>query len=194
MWHAAALGMLPRLEELFAATPAPGSEDICEAFWQACRGGQRRAAELLLQHGAGARAAAPPCRGGWVWLLGSAGGDQRTEDAGAWPGPPAGAGELGGVVHCEGITAVGAGEHRGGVMAAGEVVDAGRRARRAPNHYFPKGESAPAPATTSLWPSTTAAPGCAYQRERVSARVIVMGRWSVGQGIDAGQPWRPGQR
>jgi uncharacterized protein len=52
LWHAAALGMLARVEELLAAPPAPGTEEITEAFWQACHGGQRRAAELLLGHGA----------------------------------------------------------------------------------------------------------------------------------------------
>ncbi len=50
LWHAAALGLLPRLEELLAAGPGP--DDITEAFWQACHGGQRRAAELLLARGA----------------------------------------------------------------------------------------------------------------------------------------------
>ncbi len=48
LWHAAALGMLARVEELIAATP----EQISQAFWHACSGGQRRAAELLLAHGA----------------------------------------------------------------------------------------------------------------------------------------------
>ena len=52
LWHAAALGMLPRLDELLAGTPAPSADDISEAFWQACHGGQRRAAELLLSRGA----------------------------------------------------------------------------------------------------------------------------------------------
>ncbi|MGI8451836.1 MAG: ankyrin repeat domain-containing protein [Streptosporangiaceae bacterium] len=52
LWHAAALGILPRLEELLAADPAPGADEISEAFWQACHGGQRRAAELLLGRGA----------------------------------------------------------------------------------------------------------------------------------------------
>lgn len=50
LWQAAALGMLPHLEELLAASPAPG--DINHAFWQACHGGQRRAAERLLDAGA----------------------------------------------------------------------------------------------------------------------------------------------
>ena len=50
LWHAAALGLLPRLEELIVAGPA--AEELNEAFWQACHGGQRRAAELLLNQGA----------------------------------------------------------------------------------------------------------------------------------------------
>jgi uncharacterized protein len=49
LWHAAALGMLDRTEELLqGASPA----EINNAFWQACAGGQRRAAELLLGRGA----------------------------------------------------------------------------------------------------------------------------------------------
>jgi hypothetical protein len=48
LWHASALGILSRVEELLAATPPPTTEDITEAFWHACSGGQRRAAELLL--------------------------------------------------------------------------------------------------------------------------------------------------
>lgn len=52
LWHAAALGMLDRLEELLATTPPPTPEDVNGAFWQACHGGQRRAAERLLAAGA----------------------------------------------------------------------------------------------------------------------------------------------
>jgi uncharacterized protein len=52
LWHAAALGMLDRLEELLAADPAPTPADVDNAFWQACHGGQRRAAERLLAAGA----------------------------------------------------------------------------------------------------------------------------------------------
>ena len=52
LWHAAALGIMPRVEELLATTPPPSADDINEAFWQACHGGQRRAAELLLNQGA----------------------------------------------------------------------------------------------------------------------------------------------
>lgn len=51
LWHAAALGMLVRLETLLASAP-PTAEDLNGAFWQACHGGQRRAAELLLAKGA----------------------------------------------------------------------------------------------------------------------------------------------
>ena len=51
LWHAAALGLRDRLDELLSAAPAdPGPAD--EAFWQACHGGQRRVAEHLLGLGA----------------------------------------------------------------------------------------------------------------------------------------------
>jgi ankyrin repeat protein len=49
-WHASALGMLDRLEALLGSDPA--AEDVSEAFWHACAGGQRRAAEYLLSRGA----------------------------------------------------------------------------------------------------------------------------------------------
>jgi ankyrin repeat protein len=49
-WHAAALGMLDRLEALLGSDPA--AEDVSQAFWHACAGGQRRAAEYLLARGA----------------------------------------------------------------------------------------------------------------------------------------------
>ncbi|MFC6454019.1 ankyrin repeat domain-containing protein [Paenibacillus vulneris] len=52
LWHAAALGMISRMEELMASIPSPTTNDINEAFWQACHGGQRRAAEYLLAQGA----------------------------------------------------------------------------------------------------------------------------------------------
>jgi hypothetical protein len=52
LWHSAALGMVGRTTELLAASPPPGRADIDEAFWQACHGGQRRTAELLLAAGA----------------------------------------------------------------------------------------------------------------------------------------------
>jgi len=52
LWQAAALGMMARVEELLAGSPAPTADEITEAFWQACHGGQRRMAEYLLAHGA----------------------------------------------------------------------------------------------------------------------------------------------
>mgnify|MGYP001313761219 CR=1 FL=1 len=51
LWHAAALGMIIRAEELIAAT-APTRQELTDAFWQACHGGQRRMAEYLLALGA----------------------------------------------------------------------------------------------------------------------------------------------
>ena len=49
-WHAAALGMLARLETLLGSDPSAGQ--VSQAFWHACTGGQRRAAEYLLSRGA----------------------------------------------------------------------------------------------------------------------------------------------
>ena len=52
LWHAAALGMLDRLDELAATDRAPPTEAINQALWHACAGGQRRAAEFLVGLGA----------------------------------------------------------------------------------------------------------------------------------------------
>jgi ankyrin repeat protein len=49
-WHAAALGMLGRLEAILGSDPP--AKDVSQAFWHACTGGQRRAAEYLLSRGA----------------------------------------------------------------------------------------------------------------------------------------------
>ena len=49
---AAALGLMDRVEASFAGDPRPSPEDINRAFWCACHGGQRRAAEFLLDRGA----------------------------------------------------------------------------------------------------------------------------------------------
>jgi len=51
LWHAAALGMVERIEQLLAERPDAASE-VSQAFWHACAGGQRRAAEYLLARGA----------------------------------------------------------------------------------------------------------------------------------------------
>jgi uncharacterized protein len=49
-WHASALGMLSRLAVLLGSNPP--EQDVSQAFWHACAGGQRRAAEHLLSRGA----------------------------------------------------------------------------------------------------------------------------------------------
>jgi len=49
--QAAALGIKTRVEELLATDP-PSPQEIADAFWGACHGGQRRMAELLLSLGA----------------------------------------------------------------------------------------------------------------------------------------------
>jgi hypothetical protein len=50
LWHAGALGLVDRVEQLLANNPTP--EELSQAFWHACAGGQRRAAERLLAAGA----------------------------------------------------------------------------------------------------------------------------------------------
>src|SRR5215831_4325070 len=49
-WHAGALGMLGRLDAILGSDPP--AQDVSQAFWHACTGGQRRAAEYLLSRGA----------------------------------------------------------------------------------------------------------------------------------------------
>jgi ankyrin repeat protein len=51
LWQAAALGLRSRLDELIAAE-APTTQQLTDALWQACHGGQRRMAEHLLALGA----------------------------------------------------------------------------------------------------------------------------------------------
>jgi uncharacterized protein len=51
LWHAAALGMPDRLQELLD-TAHPTAQEVSQAFWHACSAGQRRAAERLLAAGA----------------------------------------------------------------------------------------------------------------------------------------------
>jgi uncharacterized protein len=50
VWHAGALGMLGRLDELLV--PGIDPEQVSQGFWHACAAGQRRAAERLLHAGA----------------------------------------------------------------------------------------------------------------------------------------------
>jgi hypothetical protein len=42
-WYAAALGLVDRLGELLGDDPDP--QEVSKAFWHACSGAQRRAAE-----------------------------------------------------------------------------------------------------------------------------------------------------
>jgi ankyrin repeat protein len=51
MGQAAALGLMTRVRELVAADP-PTPEELADAFWGACHGGQRRMAEFLVDLGA----------------------------------------------------------------------------------------------------------------------------------------------
>jgi uncharacterized protein len=52
LWEAAALGLLDRVEEQFAAAPPPDPAQITQAFWCACHGGQLGTAQYLLDRGA----------------------------------------------------------------------------------------------------------------------------------------------
>ena len=50
--HAAVLGLTDTVATLVETTPPPGRDDICGAFWNACRAGQLAVARYLLAHGA----------------------------------------------------------------------------------------------------------------------------------------------
>jgi uncharacterized protein len=52
LWQAAALGLGAPLEALLGAETPPTREEITNAFWCACQGGQRGAAQRLLESGA----------------------------------------------------------------------------------------------------------------------------------------------
>jgi uncharacterized protein len=52
LWQAAALGLVDRIEALCALSPAPTADELTNAFWHACRGGQQAVATLLLSRGA----------------------------------------------------------------------------------------------------------------------------------------------
>jgi uncharacterized protein len=52
LWDAAALGLMDRVHSHFAAEPETEPQVITEWFWAACHGGQRAAAEHLLERGA----------------------------------------------------------------------------------------------------------------------------------------------
>jgi ankyrin repeat protein len=52
LWQAAALGLIARIEEHFATDAPPAPDEVTNAFWCACHGGQRSSAEYLLGRGA----------------------------------------------------------------------------------------------------------------------------------------------
>jgi uncharacterized protein len=52
LWQAAALGLMERLEPQLAAEPPPARDELTNALWCASHGGQREAAERLLEAGA----------------------------------------------------------------------------------------------------------------------------------------------
>jgi hypothetical protein len=49
LWQAAALGLMAEVERHFAGVARPAPEEVTNAFWCACHGGQRTAAEYLLE-------------------------------------------------------------------------------------------------------------------------------------------------
>ena len=52
LWQAAALGLKDRVDRYFTAVPPPTPDEITNAFWCACHGGQKVVAEFLLARGA----------------------------------------------------------------------------------------------------------------------------------------------
>jgi uncharacterized protein len=52
LWHAAALGLLDHVNKYFMGSAKPTPNEITEAFWCACHGGQKNTAEYLLEHDA----------------------------------------------------------------------------------------------------------------------------------------------
>jgi ankyrin repeat protein len=52
LWQAAALGLQDRVEQQFGDATPPTPDEVTDAFWQACHGGQRQTAQYLLDHGA----------------------------------------------------------------------------------------------------------------------------------------------
>ncbi|HUE07558.1 MAG TPA: ankyrin repeat domain-containing protein [Acidimicrobiales bacterium] len=83
VWHAAALGMLTRLEELLATRTDPAQSDVDQAFYHACQGGQLRAAQRLLEAGADI-AAIPDYAGDATALDMALSADTRREQLATW--------------------------------------------------------------------------------------------------------------
>lgn len=51
-WQSAALGLLDEVRKHFNGASSPSQDEITNAFWNACHGGQRHVAEFLMTHGA----------------------------------------------------------------------------------------------------------------------------------------------
>ena len=51
LWQAAALGLMDRVHDFFDAQAQPPANEITDALWCACHGGQQAAAEYLLDKG-----------------------------------------------------------------------------------------------------------------------------------------------
>jgi hypothetical protein len=81
LWQAAALGILDRIEKMLANNPAP--KHIDAAFWQACHGGQLRAAERLLAAGANLNSS-PEYADGQTPLEAATKPDTRREALATW--------------------------------------------------------------------------------------------------------------
>ena len=52
LWQSAALGLMDRLGEHFAGPAKPRADEVTNAFWHACHGGQIEAAQYLIERGA----------------------------------------------------------------------------------------------------------------------------------------------
>jgi ankyrin repeat protein len=52
VWDAATLGLLEQLQVSFTGATRPERDEVGDVFWGACHGGQLRAAQFLLGHGA----------------------------------------------------------------------------------------------------------------------------------------------
>jgi uncharacterized protein len=52
LWQSAALGRLDHVQEHFTRESKPSPQEVTNAFWNACRGGQLEAARFLLAQGA----------------------------------------------------------------------------------------------------------------------------------------------
>lgn len=52
LWQAAALGLTERVQSVVVGRPEPPRREITNAFWHACRAGQRDTATLLIDRGA----------------------------------------------------------------------------------------------------------------------------------------------